>query len=118
MKKVFLISLFFALSCDTPSTDTNEESPSIECSTQLPSECDLSESCFTLFATPLTYNQDEDCYIKGEEEAVGCMSNEYDCGAMEVLASSSTGECMLFSNTCYPESWNQCDNFSDYRYCP
>ena len=131
MRYIIPFAALLYMGCSEKSTDTaesQEESDTSAPSEELPqdsvcaelstSECATREDCFVISGVPLEYVEAEDCFVWGASQEVGCMSADLDCGAMESWASDGEGECMFFSNTCYPENWDVCDTLTEYTMCP
>lgn len=106
---------------DTSSTDTAPSEPSNsfnDCTPLSEEECAASESCTSLLASPLTYNEENTCWEQGEREFTECMNIEMGCGqAITYARPNPDGECMMFYNTCIPLEWDLCDEIN-FAECP
>ena len=100
---------------DTNSPDTAEEigEPSMsagDCTPLNEEECVTSDVCTPIMASPLTYNEENTCWIREEMVFTQCMSIDMNCGEAEIYARPDPdASCMIFSNTCIPLEWDICD---------
>ena len=119
--------LLLILACSTKTSDTSSTSvsdtgsateeetnePSMnagECTPLEEEECISSDACTTIMASPLTYNEDNTCWIREEMVFTQCMNINVTCGEAEIYARPDPdASCMMFRDTCIPLEWDICD---------
>ena len=106
---------------DTSPTDTRTESNTVtNCTPLSEEECDTSQSCFPITATPITYNEENTCWEHGTQEFTECMSTDMVCGqgqAITYARPDPDADCMMFTSTCIPLEWDICDE-TEFPECP
>ena len=106
---------------DTDDTSTIPNEPSNnpgDCTPLSEEECLGSESCMSIMASPLTYNETDTCWEEGAREFTECMTIEMGCGqAITYARPNPDASCMMFFNTCIPLEWDICDEI-DFSECP
>ena len=113
---MFIFAIFFA--CGNKVADTSDTSTVSEpehayhgCPGQAQQQCDDFSHCTSIFAHEKTPNEEEECWILGESEYVGCGSESLmsACGDAITFAQSSEEQvCYVFMSTCIPEGWEEC----------
>ena len=107
------VGLLLLSACEQKEDEQNQDTSVVEsCSDVSPSECGSTDGCFVLTGSPVGWNSSNECIAWANTvEQVGCMSTEFDCGAMISYAAppEDPSNCYGFSNTCYPEAWVSCD---------
>jgi len=111
------MGIFFVLlwSCGEKTTDTSTSSISEEptlsngdCAYFDEEQCNASQECTPLMASPLIHNEENTCWIREEPIFAECMSIEMGCGQGIIHARGPQTECMMFPNMCIPINWHIC----------
>jgi len=100
------------------------DKPATTCAAQSPDSCDDAPDCRTLYATPLTTNDDGDlCYEDDTPLAVGC-TGQATCDDAITFAnvadgsSATGGDIHMFNDTCIPEEWEVSGYYDLPSPCP
>ena len=118
----FIVLLF--LSCGEKTADTStqgseaseaseveENNVQVDCPRLDEEACLSSQSCTPIMAAPISYNEEELCWIREEKHFVECMNAENSCGDMIIHAKPTpSSQCMMFETSCIPILWRICND--------
>mgnify|MGYP006083190435 CR=1 FL=1 len=93
---------------ETGTTDTLD----LECDERSVAQCLAGTGCVHVNGREIQNQDTEPCVDWSQEPvAKGCMSIEMGCGSALTYAASSEdpSDCWLFTNTCIPTGWSDCD---------
>ena len=103
------------LSCGEKSSDTGFKSVSEEttlsngdCAYFDEQQCNSNSDCTPIMASPISYDEENTCWVREEVVFAECMSVDMGCGHGIIHARGPETECMMFSNMCIPIEWHIC----------
>ena len=102
---------------DTGTSNTHDQDANIECARFNEEECLNSNMCSPIMGAPISYDEENTCWLHEEMVFAECMSIDMGCGQGIIHARPDPdASCMMFSNMCIPIEWDICDE-QEYPVC-
>ena len=95
---------------DTGTSNTHDQDANIECARFGEEECLSLEECTPIMAAPISYDEENTCWLQEDMVFTECMSTDMSCGQSITHARPDPdASCMRFESMCIPIEWDICD---------